>query len=74
MKRKRPLEDPDFLGPELARAYRHIEWLVARGMGSNSDSAGIRWNAREFVERDIVASVLTRWPTDHKSKQPDKAE
>ena len=38
-------EDPEILGPELARAYKHIEWLVKRGMGDSSDCWGVRINA-----------------------------
>lgn len=62
------LNDPDYLGRELADAYRHIEWLCARGMGESSDSFGVRLNAKEFVSRPIVSQVLTRWPTPDKDR------
>ena len=69
MPKQKPItEDPEWLGRELAQAYRHIEWLVTRGMGDTSGSFGIRLNAKEFVSRHSVGVVLTRWPTDHEPK------
>ena len=63
------LKDPEWLGQELARAYRHIEWLCERGMGNNSNSFGIRLNAREFVQRPVVTEVLMRWPYPYPPKE-----
>lgn len=62
------LDDPDYLGRELADAYRHIEWLVTHGAGSSSNAFGVRLNAKEFVSRPIVVQVLTRWPTPDKDR------
>ena len=64
-KQKPIIDDPEWLGRELAQAYRHIEWLVTRGMGNTSDSLGIRLNAKQFASKYGVSLVLTRWPTDH---------
>ena len=64
LKQKLITNDPDWLGHELAQAYRHIEWLVTRGMGDSSDSFGIRLNAKQFVSRHRIGLVLTRWPTE----------
>jgi len=63
---KKLTEDADYLGRELANAYRHIEWLITKGQGGSSNALGIRINAREFVSRPIVSEVLTRWPTPDK--------
>lgn len=62
------LDDPDYLGRELADAYRHIEWLITKGQGGSSNALGVRINAQEFVRRPIVMQVLTRWPTPDKDR------
>jgi hypothetical protein len=68
MKNMNPEENPEVLGPELARAYRHIEWLVTRGMGPSTDSWGIRANATQFVQGNLPMRVLMRWPTSPEPK------